>query len=109
MASGERIARVTGRAGADGIVAHHLAHGLSPTDTRAGVHALLIDAGLSGRALGIGDAFGPAFRRNAHVAREARTDRSGPYWPALTVRPARGRIAWPFLDRRLGRPNWTDI
>ena len=105
LASGERIAGVTRRTRADGIVAHHLADGLSAANAWARIRTLLIDAGLSGRALGIGNAFGTAFRRNAQIARQARTDRSGPYWPTVTVRPARRWIARLFLNRRFGRSN----
>lgn len=87
----ERITHVSGRAGTDGDVIYHVALRVLTADSRTRILALVPQARLVARALGIQDALGTAgLVRIADVFRQA---------PALTivahgVRAARGSSAW---------------
>lgn len=86
---GERVARVAGRTGAHRVVVHDLTLGIEATGAVARVLATGVDTGPSWSALGARHTFGPAIRRNAYVAREARAGRHVAHFAALTVGPAR--------------------
>ena len=97
------VACVAGRARAERVVGGHPADGVGAADSRAGVLALLEDAGLAGAAVAVDDALGAAVGRGAHVARLARAHARAAAHALLAVGPARVLAARVGVFNRLNR------
>lgn len=102
----ERIARPSGRARADRVVADGATLGVEAARADARILALAVHARERRGALAVCHALGPTFGRNTQVAGQARTNRGAAHLAAFAVRSARCRNTGPLRNHRFDRSSY---